>query len=730
MKKRLTAVICFFLILSSFGMAFGAVPSDVANTKYEKAVSEMTALGIMSGYPDGTFLPDKTITRAEMAKVIISALKLDDDAIQIYASGLTDVNASWAKGFIGYADQLNIVTGYSDKTFKPQKTVSYNEAVTMLVRALGYTDLKESWPANYISKAIELGLISEAPAAGSAAISRGDVAVLINQALNIPIAGVSGDTIQIRQTAAERTYEKWQIPYGDRLIYTTGLEGAVTDSTPTIPNSSYWQMPDFYNATSDDTLTILTNFKTTQQTTEWTCGPASALMTLDWYGKRGDLNELDLAALRQNDEPGATTLKQMINIYKGLEATLGQKWDIYSTYDTEFDWKDDGLPYVTYEGKSVNVFQWIPQVLAEGKPIIVGWNDWGGHYQVIIGYDTMGTDTTIDDVLVLADPYDTTDHKQDGYLVQSAERLVWDWSASWDPDFDYGIFLVASPSEGNAKTIVTGSGIADDKTNKGDFSDDQLIPYGSDMAADVLAFSKTEPYATEHPVWFGADGLSGPASSDIYRNGDHNYSPYYRNVDVYDLKSTKTLTLLEKYKTTQQTTEYTCGLASMESVLEWFGKRGDLNDIDLANMRDKTNSVTGTSLKEMMHVISKLPDQWNVKTSYDLVNGDSAFECGIEDDGTYVDLGDMIPHYLKKGIPVMVLWHEWGGHYQVVIGYDNMGTEATCDDVLLLMDPYDTTDHNQNGYVVESYERLLYDWGNAFDEDIHQYGFVIMEPAK
>ena len=58
----------------------------------------------------------------------------------------------------------------------------------------------------------------------------------------------------------------------------------------------------------------------------------------------------------------------------------------------------------------------------------------------------------------------------------------------------------------------------------------------------------------------------------------------------------------------------------------------------------------------------------------------------------------------------MVMWHEWGGHYQTIIGYDNMGTEATCDDVILLMDSYDTTDHNQDGYVVESFERLIYDW--------------------
>ena len=78
----------------------------------------------------------------------------------------------------------------------------------------------------------------------------------------------------------------------------------------------------------------------------------------------------------------------------------------------------------------------------------------------------------------------------------------------------------------------------------------------------------------------------------------------------------------------------------------------------------------------------------------------------------------------------MVLSHEWGGHWQVVIGYDDMGTEGTQDDVLILMDPYDTTDHNQDGYVIESYERLAFDWGNSYDADMPYAGFVVMQPAE
>jgi len=730
MRRLLSVFLALTLVLGSFGMAFGAVPADVVDTEYEEAVSALTTLGIIDGYPDGTFRPDNTITRAELAKLLIAALEMDDDAIRLYASGLSDVSTHWAKGYVGYADKLDIVVGYPDKSFRPQNPVSYDEAITMIVRALGYTseDVGKVWPANYVEKGTELGILSGIEGGSQGAI-RGDIAIMLHRAMKLAIAGDKDDTMLARLTSADRTYEKWQIPYGERLINEYGLEGAVTDSTPSIMDSQYWQIPDFYNMTSSDTLTILTNYKTTQQTNGWTCGPASALTVLEWYDMRGDLNEMDLVYLRQKDEPGATSLRQMINIFEGLEKNMGQKWDLYSTFDAEIDWDDGAYPYATYEGERVNLFELVPQILKEGKPIIVGWNDWGGHYQVIIGYDTLGTEITADDVLILADPYDTTDHHQDGYLIQSAERLIWDWSAGWDPDFDYGIFLVATPEGVDGKALVMGDGIKNDMKNSGRFTNEHMIPHGADLAADILALDSVEPYATDYPNWFGADGLSGPASSDVFRTADHKYSPYYKNVDVYNLKSTATRTVLPKYKSIQQATEYTCGVTSMLTVLEWFGKRGDMNEIDLANLRNKTDGLPGTTIEEMLAVVGQLPGEWDVKSSYDIVDGDSYFECGIVVDGEYIDLGDVIPYYLEKGIPVMVMWHEWGGHYQTIIGYDNMGTEGTCDDVILLMDPYDTTDHNQNGYVVESFERLIYDWGNSYDEDVDWAAFVVMSPV-
>lgn len=194
-----------------------------------------------------------------------------------------------------------------------------------------------------------------------------------------------------------------------------------------VVDSPYYPYIDYYHAAPTDTLTILPNFKTQQQTTEWTCGPASVLMVLERYGKADALSDVDLVQYRQKDEPGATNLRQMINI---LDAIGG--FDVYSTYDLE-------------DPKAVPE-NLILDSLKQGAPVIVGSDEWGGHWQVVIGYDTLGTEYTADDVLILADPYDTTDHNQDGFVVQSFQRLYYNWINSFDPDFNRNLFLIATPT--------------------------------------------------------------------------------------------------------------------------------------------------------------------------------------------------------------------------------------------------------------------------------------------
>lgn len=216
-----------------------------------------------------------------------------------------------------------------------------------------------------------------------------------------------------------------KIPYGDRLE----IEGAASvERQADVKDSKYYPVIDFYNLKSDKNLTMLSNFKTIQQAREWTCGPTSALMVAEWFGMRDDKNEMDLVELRQKDEPGATNLKQMINIFEGLGG-----YDITTTYDLE---DPETIPE-----------DMIQKYLADGVPVMIGTDDWAGHWQVVVGYDNLGTQATADDVLILADPYDTTDHNQDGYVVFPFERLYYNWKNGFDPDFERNVFIAVKPAK-------------------------------------------------------------------------------------------------------------------------------------------------------------------------------------------------------------------------------------------------------------------------------------------
>ena len=229
--------------------------------------------------------------------------------------------------------------------------------------------------------------------------------------------------------------------FSDEMKFDDGCDLSPEDGADSVerlgdhPDSPYFSHLDFYHMTSTDTLTILTNFKTIQQSSEWSCGVASALMTLEWYGLRGDYPEETLASLRSNGTtPEATSLSQMIEMFEGVGG-----FTCYSAIDAGEDVYD------------IFTFDYIQETLAAGNPIMIGWNDWGGHWQVIIGYDNMGTETAQDDVIIVADPYDTTDHNQDGYGVYPAERFLYnftfyDFFDETSGELNDMCFLVATPS--------------------------------------------------------------------------------------------------------------------------------------------------------------------------------------------------------------------------------------------------------------------------------------------
>ena len=161
------------------------------------------------------------------------------------------------------------------------------------------------------------------------------------------------------------------------------------------------------------------------------------------------------------------------------------------------------------------------------------------------------------------------------------------------------------------------------------------------------------------------------------------------------MKSSGSLVLLEKFKTYQQTSPYTCGIASLIMAVYYLNNTV-LDEVEMAN-RAGSNETHGTLLANLQKLVSELGFDYESRTNYTKENDPTSDE-------------DSFAAYIRESIeskePIIVISNDWGGHYSVIIGYDDMGTkDYTEDDIIILADPYDTTDHMSDGYTIFSFER-------------------------
>ena len=198
MKKVLSIVLSIAMVVClAPTMAFAATTSAQADAAYsdtkgtacEGAVNVLSALGVVDGFTDGTYKPEQVVTRAQMAKLIVTALGVADYA-SAKTSKFTDMSAAtWAIPYVEYASNLNIVNGVGNNKFNPNGNVTYEQAATMIVRALGYTDkcneMNGTWPAIYIQKATALGLFNDVTNKGATGATRGDLAIMLYNALTV-----------------------------------------------------------------------------------------------------------------------------------------------------------------------------------------------------------------------------------------------------------------------------------------------------------------------------------------------------------------------------------------------------------------------------------------------------------------------------------------------------------------------------------------------------------------
>lgn len=140
-KKGLAgAVMAGLLAVSNTGLAATALPlSDIASNAYKGAILKLNYAGVLKGYTDGTFKPEKEVTRAEFAKIAVLAMGYTDEQARLMQgkTAFKDLPADhWATGYINLAVSQGIIKGYPDGTFKPNNTVKVAEALTVYVQGL------------------------------------------------------------------------------------------------------------------------------------------------------------------------------------------------------------------------------------------------------------------------------------------------------------------------------------------------------------------------------------------------------------------------------------------------------------------------------------------------------------------------------------------------------------------------------------------------------------------
>ncbi len=216
MRVILSLILSFLMIFSSVGImaeetaeapaSAASTFSDISGgTKLSEAVEKLVAYGIITGYEDGTFRPDGSITRAEASAVIARfegiATNLPVDAVTGFKDLDEDSSSAWARPYVKACVDAGIINGFDDGTFRAKETVTYEQIIKMVLCAIDYAGVAESeklklealgnattWSSGFIMAANKFGITQGAVMADvTKPASRGTVAFLVSNAYKAPI---------------------------------------------------------------------------------------------------------------------------------------------------------------------------------------------------------------------------------------------------------------------------------------------------------------------------------------------------------------------------------------------------------------------------------------------------------------------------------------------------------------------------------------------------------------
>ncbi|MFA4861483.1 C39 family peptidase [Methanoregula sp.] len=188
---------------------------------------------------------------------------------------------------------------------------------------------------------------------------------------------------------------------------------------------------------------------------------------------------------------------------------------------------------------------------------------------------------------------------------------------------------------------------------------------------------------------------------------------YYTGIDFDTLKSNDHLTVIPLKSYRQQMTNYSCGAVAAMTVMSYYGKplpNADAEEERVAReMNPSVSTETGINPEQVTTWFNR--NGWNATWG---TNG----------------TGVMLRENLKNGIPTMVEWIDWGGHWVVVVGYDTRGTESGWDDVIIFADSVDSHDDRVDGITYFNYGEFDAMWFDAhyFPENMKNRAWVVAVP--
>ncbi len=210
LRTIVTVLLALIMALSSVGVfaeeqATGKFSDVPTGTPVSEAVMKLVGYGVITGYEDGTFKPDNTITRAEFAAVITRFKGIANNAPANAVTGFADLDndesRAWARPYVKAAVDAGIINGFEDGTFRAAEPVTYEQAIKMIVCAIGYEPVAKSeynklnalspqtttWSSGYIAAASKHGVTKNAATGEvSAPATRGIVAILTSNAYEVP----------------------------------------------------------------------------------------------------------------------------------------------------------------------------------------------------------------------------------------------------------------------------------------------------------------------------------------------------------------------------------------------------------------------------------------------------------------------------------------------------------------------------------------------------------------